>query len=447
MSTGAGVGENQMGLADQVLALVGDRGQALVWVSGGQASLTRFANSSIHQNVSEDTSGVRLQVTVAGGRTASASTNLADSDGLAALVERALAAAALRPEDPDWPGLSEPAAVRGDDHWDDATAGASAQTRAEAVKAFVAAGEGLEAAGYCSSSWAEVAVANSAGQRLTGRSTSAVISGIQRALGAAGKSDGSAEWSSSRIADLEAAWAGDRAARRARAGTTAEDVEPGHYEVVLEPDCVADMVQFLSLGFSGKAHAEGTSFVHPGEGQFDPAFSMWDDSIDDRCVGLNFDAEGTPCAYLDLVKEGVTGRLAHDRRSAAKAGVRSTGHATGSAAFGAFPRDVIVGSGESSYDELVSGVERGLLVCGFWYTRILDPKTQVVTGLTRNGVFRIENGEVGPAVRNLRFTQSYASALAPGHVLGVGNDGRRAATYWVPSLRLSDWNFTGGAQG
>ena len=447
MTPPTGNGEAAMVLCDQVIQLVGDRGQALVRSGAGQSSLTRFANSCIHQNVSEDTSGVRLQVTVDGGRTASASTNRTDPDGLSALVERALEAARLRPEDPEWPGLAEPAPVRGADHWDDATAEATPRTRAEAVDAFVSAGDGLEAAGYCSTSWVEVAFANSAGQRLTGRSTVARISGIQRAVGPNGKADGSGDWSSARVRDLDAAGAGRLAAERARASTAADDIEPGHYEVVLEPDCVADMVQFLSFGFSGKAHAEGTSFAHPGEGQFDPSFSMWDDAADERCVGLNFDAEGTPSAYLDLVKDGVTGDLAHDRRSAAKAGVKSTGHATGSAAFGAFPMSVIVGSGESSADKLISSVEHGLLVCGFWYTRILDPKTQVVTGLTRNGLFRIDDGKVGPAVRNLRFTQSYAAALAPGRVLGIGNDGRRVNNYWVPSLRLADWNFTGGAQG
>lgn len=447
MTTPTGDGDTAMKLCEQVLELVGTRGEAIVRSSAGQSSLTRFANSRIHQNVSEDTSGVSLQVTLKGGRAASASSNRTDREGLSALVDRALAAAALRPEDPEWPGLAGPAPTRGSDHWDDQTAAATARTRAEAVGEFVNAGEGLEAAGFCSTSWSEVALANSAGQRLKGRTTAASISGIQRAVGPEGKADGSGDWSSARIAELDAAAAGRLAATRARASTAAEDISPGHYEVVLEPDCVSDMIQFLSFGFSGKSHAEGTSFAHPGEAQFDPAFSMWDDAADDRAVGLNFDAEGTPSALLNLVKDGVTGDLAHDRRSAAKAGVESTGHATGSAAFGAFPMSVIVGEGDSSVDELISQVEHGLLVCGFWYTRILDPKTQVVTGLTRNGLFRIDDGKVGPAVRNLRFTQSYAAALGPGRVLGIGNDGRRVSRYWVPSLRLADWNFTGGAQG
>jgi predicted Zn-dependent protease len=94
-------------------------------------------------------------------------------------------------------------------------------------------------------------------------------------------------------------------------------------------------------------------------------------------------------------------------------------------------------------------VERGLLVTDFWYTRILDPKTTVVTGLTRNGTFLIENGKITGAVRNLRFTQSYVDALAPGNVLGIGNDARLAGEshYHVPTLHLGKWHFSGGAKG
>ena len=120
------------------------------------------------------------------------------------------------------------------------------------------------------------------------------------------------------------------------------------------------------------------------------------------------------------------------------------------------PTNLFLGSGTQSVDALVGGVERGLLVTDFWYIRFLDPKTQVVTGLTRNGLFLIEGGRVTSAVRNLRFTQSFVAALGPGRVMGTGDDGRLAtgdlgALYgWfhhVPTLRLAAWNFTGGAKG
>ncbi len=111
---------------------------------------------------------------------------------------------------------------------------------------------------------------------------------------------------------------------------------------------------------------------------------------------------------------------------------------------------------DSSVAALVAGMERGLLVSDFWYTRVLDPRTLSLTGLTRNGVWLVENGEITAPVKNFRFTQSYARALAPGNVLGVGRTATPipgdtyAATsprYTCPALHLASWNFTGGASG
>jgi predicted Zn-dependent protease len=220
------------------------------------------------------------------------------------------------------------------------------------------------------------------------------------------------------------------------------------YEVVLSPSCLANMLQFLGYaGFNAKAHLDGTSFVHLGEAQFDRSVSIWDDATDPRSLGLPYDNEGTPKRRVDLVVDGVTTSLVHDRRTAKLAGTESTGHGTGQESAGAYPSNLFFGEGASSVNDLIGGVERGLAVYDFWYTRILDPKTQVVTGLTRNGVFLIEDGKLGPAVRNLRFTQSFVAALGPGKVTGVGNDGQLVNGMHVPSVRLASWNFTGGAKG
>jgi predicted Zn-dependent protease len=202
-------------------------------------------------------------------------------------------------------------------------------------------------------------------------------------------------------------------------------------------------------GFSAKAHAEGRSFVRLGERQLDPAISIADDATDPRSVDLPFDAEGTPRHRLELVVDGVPRALLHDRRTAARAGVASTGNATPAGeSYGPAPSTLVLAPGAATSDELIAGVDRGLLVTEFWYTRILDPKTSVVTGLTRNGTFLIEGGKVTRGVRNLRFTQSYAEALAPGNVVAVGADARlRGQGAIVPSLHLAGWNFTGGARG
>ncbi len=429
-------------VADRLVELVGDRAEAEAACSTGRSALTRFANSSIHQNVADDYVWARLRVSV-GGRVASAGTDRPDAGGLERLVERTLAAAEMRAVDPEWPGLAPPAPAPVVTSYDEATQLAPPALRAQAVKEFVDAGPGLRGAGYVDSNGSHSAFANSAGQRLAGRSSSSTIEAIHRTE----RSDGRGWQSSSRLSDIDGGAAGRTAAEKARRGDDLVDIEPGRYEVVLEPFCLANMLEFLRDGYNGRTFEEDRSFVKLGEAQLDAAITLWDDATDSRAISRGFDAEGTPRRRVDLVREGVSLGLCHDRKSAAKAGVESTGHGFGGGS-GGIATNLFMAPGTRSVEDLIGSVERGLLVTEFWYTRILDPKTQVVTGLTRNGTFLIEGGQVVGGVPNLRFTQSYVDALAPGNVLGVANDARLFdGTYHVPTVHLASWNFTGGAKG
>ena len=437
---------------DQVLDLLGGRAEALVTRSRGRSALTRFANSRIHQNVDGEVEQVRLQVVVEGGRSAQATTTRVDPDGLRRLVDGAIAAARLLPADPGFPGLAGPAPLMEVDHFDPATAAAIPDDRAAVVEDWVTAGQELESAGYCSTSGEVHVMRSTSGLRCASRATMAQVDAILRAADGDGFADGFAQITSARLADLDGRRAGTRAARKAREGRQPISLEPGSYEVVLEPRAVAAILLFPAwLGFNGKAHTEGMSFAHLGEAQFDSCVDIWDDATDPRTLGRAYDAEGTPKRRLDLVRSGVTVGLAYDRRSAAVAGVESTGSSVGSDAFGGYPGDLFLGEGDQSPEDLIAGVDRGLLVTDFWYNRILDPKTQVVTGLTRNGLFLIEHGVVVAPVQNLRFTQSVVAGLGPDRVLGLGNDGQLVSNeggiVHVPSMRLASWSFTGNAQG
>lgn len=440
-------------VAERVLARLEAGAEAEVTVSGGQEALTRFAVSFIHQNVADDRRSVSLRVAL-DGRVASSSINAWDDAALDRLVRNTIEACRLSPVDPGWPGVSEPQEALAVEHWDAGTADADPAQRAGMVSAFMSAAHGLEAAGFCETVSGETAYLATSGQRLSGRATQATLDGICRTADA----DGSARATSARLADLDGPAVGAEATRRAREASDPTDLDPGRYEVILEPACVVNVLYFLCFhGFNGRAAEEGRSFARLGEGQFDPAISLRDDVTDPMSTGLPFDAEGTPRRRIDLVRSGTTRALCHDRRTAKAAGAASTGHAVpGGATWGAMPANLILEPGERSRDALIAGVQRGLLVTDFWYTRILDPRTQVVTGLTRNGVWLIEEGRVVRPVRNLRFTQSYLEALAPGAVRAVGSElilspaamglGTLAA-YAVPALHLASWNFTGGARG
>ncbi|MGI8985114.1 MAG: metallopeptidase TldD-related protein, partial [Acidimicrobiales bacterium] len=369
-----------LAIADRLVELVGDRAEAEAACGTGRSALTRFANSSIHQNMADDFVWARVRVSV-GGRLASAGTDRPTEEGLAGLVERTLAAAQMRAVDPEWPGLAPPAPAPLTRCYDEATHYADPTLRAQVVRDFVDAGlagagaPALRAAGYVDSNGSFSAFANSAGQRLLGRSSSATIEAIHRTE----TSDGRGWQSSARLGDMDGAAAGATAAAKARRGDNPVDIEPGRYEVVLEPFCLANMLEFLRDGFNARTVEEDRSFVRLGKPQLDPAVTIWDDGTDPRAISRGFDAEGTPKRRVDLVVAGVPVGLCHDRKTAAKAGAAATGHGFGGDS-GGVATNLFMAPGTRSVEELVAGVERGLLVTEFWYTRILDPKTQVVTG-------------------------------------------------------------------
>jgi len=435
-------------IAGHILDHIGDRAEAEVVVTGGESALTRFANSFIHQNVAEEGHEVALRVAVDGRVNTAATTNL---DNLDDFVDGTIGIAALQRVDEGWPGLTEPMDIVDRHHFDQATADADPSQRAQAVAGFVGAAPDLAAAGYCETLGHEIAFVNTAGHRTFGRYTRATIDGIHQADGAAG----SGHATSQRIGDLDGTAIGSLAADRARRGRDAFDLKPGEYEVVLAPESVATIAMFLSYyGFNGKLHAEGQSFAELGEKQFDASIHMYDDANDPRALGVGFDAEGTPRRRLDLITAGVTKAVAHDRRTATKAGVVPTGHGNpGSEVYGPLPTSVFLEGGSTPVEDMIAAVDRGLYVATFNYCRVLDPKALTVTGLTRNGTFMIENGKITGAVTNLRFTQSFVDALAQGRVNAIGDDARFADSEFgpgmmhVPSLQLDGWNFTGGAAG
>ncbi|GAB4081675.1 TldD/PmbA family protein [Modestobacter muralis] len=438
---------------DQVRAQAGPDAQATVRVEQAALALTRFADSAIHQNVADERVTVHLQLTVDGGRTATAATTRSRPGALADLVAATLAAARLRPRDPDWPGLGTPAPLTSAGSFDPATAEASPAERAAGVAAFVEAAGGLSTAGFVQTASLTTVLADTAGRHLRGATTSATGDGIARLSGA----DGVARAMTGRLADLDCAALGARAATKARAGVDGVPVDPGVYPVVLEAAAVTDLVAGLVSGqFNGKAVVDGTSGLRLGEQQFDPAVTLVDDPH--TGVGLPFDSEGTPTGRTELVRDGVPVGLTTDRRVAAALGRTSSGHGSDvGSTWGPVAGDPALSAGAGgTVDELVAGLDRGLLVSDLWYTRAVDPKRSVWTGLTRNGVWLVEGGQVVAAVSTLRFTQSYLEALAPGAVtVGSVVEGQPTRLMGpmghnrvaVPALRLADWNVTGNAAG
>lgn len=424
--------------------------EAEALVVTGESALTRFANSEIHQNVTASEALVNLRV-ASGRRVGVASSGRTDAEGLRALAERAAAIAANVEELADWAGLpdpdgaSEPLAAA----WSDGTGTATPELRAEGARAVIAAAdaEGVTAYGSFSTDAEAVAVANSRGIRAAERRTTSQLLTVTMGPG---NGTGYAEDCSVDATRIDAAALGREAAERARASAHPVDVEPGDYPVVLDRYAVVDLLDMLGyLGFSALAVAEGRSFWEEGRVVGSPLVTITDDGRDPAGLPMGFDAEGVAKQRLALLDRGVCRDLAFDAQTAARAGRRSTGHGLPAPnSWGPFPINMSMAAGDATFDELVGGLDRGLLVTRFHYTNPVYPKRVVVTGMTRDGTFLVEGGKIVGPVRNLRFTMSYLDALA-----GVEAVGRERRTLrgmlggcTVPAVRLASFTFTGATR-
>lgn len=409
--------------------------------------VTRFANSQAHQNTWAEDVAVNVRVVTGDGRVGVAGAHTDDPAQVAAAAERALAVACVSPVDDAFGGLA-PSAPVPEVPVDEATAAATPQDRIDVVAAVVAdVPAGFEAAGALTTGGGELAVLTTAGQRaytpLSSAQLTLVVSGPS--------SSGYAEAGGRALTDVDHVAAIRTAAGKATAGADPVDVPAGQWPVVLEPAATGALVQFLAyLGFGARAYLEDRAFTSGRMGRrvVAPEVSITDDALDRSTIGLPFDFEGTPKQAVDLLRDGVVTGVVHDRHTAAQAGVASTGHALlapnphGPIALNPLMRP---GTG-GTVGDLVAGMERGLLVTRFHYTNIVEPMQTVLTGMTRDGTFLVEDGRVVSPVRNLRFTQSILDALS--RVDAISSETRYASELFFggsrcPAVRLPAFAFTG----
>lgn len=413
------------------------------------SALTRFANSEIHQNVAEENIRSSLRF-VLGRRVGVAASGRTDDEGLAALVERAAAIARNAAELADWGGLPEPAAVAPvPSAFAETTAAATPEARAEGARAVIAAAdaEGVLAFGSFATGLEGVAVANSKGVRAAEARTASHL--IVVAIGPDAGS-GYAEAAATAVDAIDPAAVGREAAAKARAAANPLALAPGDYPVVLEEYAVVDLLDMLGyLGFSALAVQEGRSFFEPGRRIGSELVTIRDDATDPATLPASFDYEGVPKTPVTLVDRGVCREVVYDAQTAARAGRRSTGHGLPAPnPWGPFPTNMLMEPGTATREELLGGLERGLLVTRFHYTNPVHPKLAIVTGMTRDGTFLVEGGRIVGPVRNLRYTQSYLDALAG--IEAVGRERRTLRGFLggvaVPAVRIGSWTFTGATE-
>lgn len=437
-----------LALAERALAFAEAAGstEAEVLVMAEDAALTRFANSQIHQNVAETNALVNLRFVV-GKRVGVASSGRTDDDGLRRLAEHAAAIAGVVEELEDWGGLPAPTPIQEvAAAYAPATATASPELRADGVRAVIAAADaaGVTAYGSFSTGIETTAVANSRGIRASGSRTVAQL--LTVSMGPDGGS-GYAEQASVDATTIDAAAIGRESADKARATANAIALEAGDYPVVLEEYAVVDLLDMLGyLGFSALAVQEERSFVEVGRRVGSALVSIVDDARDPAGLPMAFDYEGVAKQRVPLLDAGVCQGVVYDAQTAARDGVISTGHGLPAPnSYGPFPLNQVMDAGTTPRDELVAGMDRGLLVTRFHYTNPVHPKLAIVTGMTRDGTFLVEAGRIVGPVRNLRYTQSYLEAVAG--TVAVASERKTLKGFLggvvVPAVRIEGWTFTG----
>ncbi|TMK76880.1 MAG: TldD/PmbA family protein [Actinobacteria bacterium] len=400
---------------------------ALVLAFHSAGGLTRFASSQIHQNTWRESVAISVMAVVDGNRV----------DAVRATLDAAKAIAAVTPANPDFPGLAEPASYPAASLWDDATAETTPAERADGVaRAFEEFPSSIDAAGYIETTANEVFIAGSTGLRAYATSTQAGCS----VMAIAQNSSGFAESVERKLASLDVPALAERAVKKAELGRDPADVEPGAYTVILEPAATSTLLQFLAfLGFGGKAFLEGRSFMTGKIGE-----KIMDDKI--TILDVPFDFEGTPSSRVILIDKGVAKDVVWDRTTAKKAGRESTGHGLPPPnTMGPLPLNLRMEPGDQSLEQLVASTDRGLLVTRFHYSNVVSEKETVLTGMTRDGTFAIEDGKIARGVKNLRFTQNAVEALS--NVDGVGDTTETSTELFfggsrAPAIKVRDFKFS-----
>jgi len=418
-----------------------------VLLADGREFLTRFANNTIHQNVGAEEASAVIRLVV-DRRVGVATADSLEADALEAARESALAVAEAAEPDPDWPGLPKARPVKPVKAYHRATALATPRTRADFAAAVIAAARERdgEAAGIVQTEEGTLAVVTSRGVAVAASRTRAEAN----AMVTCGDGSGWAEAVAVRLSDLDADRLGRRAALTAEKSRDPRPLEPGAWDVVLEPPAVAEWLQYLALvAFSGKDVEEGRSPLagRLGHQVTGDQVTLWDNARDRRTLPQPFDCEGQPARRLSLIREGVAEGVATNHYRARRLGRRvSTGHALpASSPQECMPMHLFMKGGRATANQLVGEMERGLLVTRLHYTNVLDPMETVLTGMTRNGTFLVEHGKIVRAVRNLRYTENVLAAL--GRIDGLSRRLTRVpGPCLVPTVRVRGVQFSGATE-
>jgi predicted Zn-dependent protease len=392
-------------------AAAGD--EAEVVVLSEHSGLARFASSEVHQPTLIENAVLTMRI-VRDGRVGTATTNRMDAEGLRELASRAGEAADSAIAEPDFPGLADPEPLPEVEGYDDALAGLGPEDQARLARAAIDESF-VDAYGFFTSGLTELAIVSTQGVDAYQRMTDATTLIVAAAEGESGY----AEQTSWKATCIDPASVAREASEKAERTRGAKRPEPGVFRAVLEPYAFAELLQgFAYDAFGANGLLEERSYLagRLGKRIMDEKISIADDALDPEGMPKSFDFEGMPKQRVSLIEEGVAKGVVWDRKSAARAGngQKTTGHAPPPifAQYGPLAFSLVVEGGEvESTEELAEIVGDGIYVTRLHYLGIVDPREGVITGMTRDGTFRIRDGTIGDPLVNMRFTVSVPQML------------------------------------
>jgi PmbA protein len=425
-------------------------------------ALTRFANNTIHQNMAEENVVVSVR-TAFGQRTARAATNKLDDESLKRVVQASESLAKVQHPDADLlpmpagAGRTGEAPVPTRTRYFPETAAITPQQRAATVEQIVAVAKRnrLTTAGIVASSEAVEGVFNSQGLAEWHSQTASEISITMLAA----DSSGWQKANSPNAGQLNAVRLAEIAAEKARRSAGPREIPAGKYTVILEPAAVLDMVGFMFYDFGGLSILDQRSFLNNRVGTrvFGENIDIWDDVAHPLQSGAGFDGEGVRRQKVQLVEKGVVKRLVYARASAERmkqseykdkmGRIEATGHGFPLPnEMGEAPMNIVFGAPvkPQTLDQMVASTERGVLVTRLWYIREVDPYEKILTGMTRDGTFLVENGKIQGGVLNFRFNESLIHLLSNVEAMGslVRASGEESFDMVVPAMKVREFNFT-----
>lgn len=434
------------GIIDLALDHAKGRAQGTeVTVTSNDLSSSRFAVNAMTQNQCRPCTEVSVRLMKNGRQVRLSSDNLAPA-AVRRLVDDALTAASFLAADPDTlplPGKGRKKITAVHRFCRD-TARMSADGRADAVRRIISVAKEckLSASGEVATGVITQAIGNSRGLYQFHSETEAYCSITMSGGDATG-------WSKAHqlsFNDLDVDALALSAAGKAVSNVNPVEIPPGKYTVILEPSAVLDLLAFLWSDFSGTSYNDKLScFLGKlGTQMFGKNISIRDDVYHPSQSGAPFDGEGQLRQAVDLVKDGVVQSLVYGRRSAHKSGVEPTGHGLAEPnTDGEVASNIIVCGGNRSLEDIIARTERAILLTRVWYVREVDQTSKIVTGMTRDGTFLVENGSLVRAVKNLRFNQSLIEML--NHVVELGPSERTAgeegAPNVMPAMKVEQFNF------